>query len=89
MTHSGYKPKSDFERRCWPYLGRAKVVKSPYPKDIGREGTIILRQNDCRPNKKSVIRIAFDNFWDRPDGMDAIEADDSGYFFDGEYEILE
>lgn len=88
--HPGYQPQTEYERELFPYLGRARVIDGP-SEYIGREGTIIHEDGDreAKIDGYRVVRIAFDNFWHRPDGMDAVEADDAGYFFDGEYERLE
>ena len=74
-----YRPKNKYEEELFPNLGEAKVVGGP--SHVGEVGIIIHRDSEC-------ARIVFDNFWDRPDGMSADEADDSTWCFEGEYECL-
>ncbi len=82
----GYNPKTEYEKEFFPNLGRVKIVGGP-ERYIGREGTVIQKAPGVRPDlEQGCIRVAFDNFWNRSDG--AIDFDDNGYFFKGEYEEI-
>jgi hypothetical protein len=83
----GYAPKTALEERLFPNLGRARVTHSPYIPFIGREGTVIAKYEPARAGDR-VIRLAFDEFWDRPDGIPPEKAQDNTYCFDGEYELI-
>lgn len=76
----GYSPRSDLEQKLFPNLGRALVTGGIH-RYIGREGTVI-------EGNHRAARIAFDNFWDRPDGMSAVEADDATWVYPDEYQRI-
>ena len=75
-----YRPRNDLERKLFPNLGTAKIIGG-IPEYIGKVGIIIQKDDE-------VARIAFDHFWDRPDGMEPEEAQDNTWCFTGEYEEL-
>lgn len=75
---------------------KARIIGGPTPEHIGRIGEILLPKEggNMYPKGKSpdgyhVERIAFPEFWKRPDEMSPEEADDNGWFFEGEYELLD
>jgi len=78
----GYTPKTEYERTIFPNLGRVKIIRGP-ERYIGREGTIIHITPDKGPGlKRGVVRVAFDDFWNRPDDAnDEVKSNDNSYFF--------
>ncbi len=65
---------------------RVRVIKTSF---IGREGHIITKPGERKRFEQDVVRIAFDEFWTRPDGKKPEDANDNGWFFEGEWEYVE
>lgn len=65
---------------------KVRVLKSPYPEDIGRIGEELEADEggNMYPDRKT-IRIAFPEFWNRPSGT---KPHDSTWLFEGEYEYV-
>lgn len=71
---------------------RKKVrITGGIPRYIGRIGEILEPDEGGSINREGQlirIHVAFENYWSRPDGMNAVEADDSTWLFEGEYEYV-
>lgn len=64
---------------------RVRILKT---ENAGREGNIISEPRDSQIDKINVVRIAFDEFWVRPENKTSEEANDNGYFFDDEWGFI-
>lgn len=83
-----YNPQTLLQKQLFPNLGRARVTGGPFISYIGREGTIIQECEPARSSGRRIVRIAFNEFWYRPNDVEAEDAMDNGYFFEGEFEEI-
>lgn len=65
-------------RDLYPVLGKAKIIKGPFPEFIGKIGEVI------KVNPDSVAWIVFESFWTSEKGEDA----SSTYMFKDEWEWI-
>jgi len=69
---------------------RRVLITGGIKRYVGREAVILTCEEggSSHEERDGTIRVAFENFWTRPDGLSSEEADDSTWLFKGEYTFL-